>query len=95
MARALSDPVRAEVAGIVVTNTEGRILDCNEPYMRIFGFASRDEMLAHLPGISIVTGRGAKSSSTGDESMGPGGSNARRVLVSQQSGALSPFATSR
>lgn len=35
------------VAGIVLTNTEGRILDCNEPCTRIFGFASRDEMLAH------------------------------------------------
>jgi PAS domain S-box-containing protein len=34
------------VAGIVMTNTEGRILDCNEPCARIFGFVSRDEMLA-------------------------------------------------
>jgi PAS domain S-box-containing protein len=35
------------VAGIILTNTEGRILDCNEPCARIFGFDSRDEMLTH------------------------------------------------
>jgi PAS domain S-box-containing protein len=35
------------VAGIILTNTEGRILDCNEPCARIFGLNSRDEMLTH------------------------------------------------
>lgn len=33
------------VAGIVLTNSEGRILDCNERCARIFGFDSCDEML--------------------------------------------------
>jgi PAS domain-containing protein len=28
-----------------LTNARGRILDCNEPCARIFGFDSRDEML--------------------------------------------------
>jgi PAS domain S-box-containing protein len=35
------------VAGIILTNVEGRIMDCNEACARIFGFHSRDEMLAH------------------------------------------------
>jgi PAS domain S-box-containing protein len=35
------------VAGIILTNAEGRIIDCNEPCARIFGFDSRDELLAH------------------------------------------------
>jgi PAS domain S-box-containing protein len=35
------------VAGIILTNVEGRIIDCNEPFARIFGFDSRKDMLAH------------------------------------------------
>ena len=35
------------VAGVILTNPEGRILDCNEPCARIFGFDSRKKMLAH------------------------------------------------
>jgi PAS domain S-box-containing protein len=35
------------VAGVILTTPEGRILDCNEPCARIFGFDSREEMLAH------------------------------------------------
>src|SRR6266481_6941134 len=35
------------VAGIILTNPEGRIFACNEPCARIFGFDSRDEMLTH------------------------------------------------
>jgi PAS domain S-box-containing protein len=35
------------VAGIILTNADGRIMDCNEPCARIFGFNSRDELLAH------------------------------------------------
>jgi len=35
------------VAGIILTNAEGRIVDCNEPCARIFGFDSREQMLAH------------------------------------------------
>ena len=35
------------VAGIILTNAEGRIIDCNEPCARIFGFDSRKQMLAH------------------------------------------------
>jgi PAS domain S-box-containing protein len=35
------------VAGIILTNADGRIMDCNEPCARIFGFDSRKEMLAH------------------------------------------------
>ena len=35
------------VAGIILTNTERRILDCNEPCARIFWCDSRDEMLTH------------------------------------------------
>lgn len=35
------------VAGIMLTNIEGRIMDCNEPCARIFGFDSRKEMLKH------------------------------------------------
>jgi len=34
------------VAGIILTNAEGRIVDCNEPCARIFGFDSREQMLA-------------------------------------------------
>ena len=36
------------VAGIILTNAEGRIIDCNEPCARIFGFDSRKQMLAHI-----------------------------------------------
>src|SRR5260370_5067828 len=36
------------VAGITLTNAEGRIIDCNEPCARIFGFDSRKQMLAHI-----------------------------------------------
>jgi len=35
------------VAGAVLTTPEGRIVDCNEAWARIFGFDSREEMLAH------------------------------------------------
>jgi PAS domain S-box-containing protein len=35
------------VAGIILTNADGRIVDCNEPYARIFGLDSRGELLAH------------------------------------------------
>jgi PAS domain S-box-containing protein len=35
------------VAGIILTNADGRIIDCNEPCARIFGFVSRKQMLAH------------------------------------------------
>ena|ERR1700722_20608095 len=35
------------VAGVSLTNMEGRIIDCNESCARIFGFESRNEMLAH------------------------------------------------
>src|SRR5260370_10230471 len=35
------------VAGIILTNAEGRIIDCNEPCAQIFGFDSRKQMLAH------------------------------------------------
>jgi PAS domain S-box-containing protein len=35
------------VAGIVLTNVDGCIVDCNETCARIFGFESRDDMLEH------------------------------------------------
>src|SRR5260370_24414807 len=35
------------VAGAVLTTPEGRIVDCNEACAGIFGFDSREEMLAH------------------------------------------------
>jgi PAS domain S-box-containing protein len=35
------------VAGAILTTPEGRIVDCNEVCARIFGFDSREEMLAH------------------------------------------------
>src|SRR3979411_815525 len=35
------------VAGTILTTPEGRIVDCNEACARIFGFDSREEMLAH------------------------------------------------
>jgi PAS domain S-box-containing protein len=35
------------VAGAILTTPEGRIVDCNEECARIFGFDSREEMLAH------------------------------------------------
>jgi PAS domain S-box-containing protein len=35
------------VAGTILTNVEGYILDCNEPFAQIFGFESRADMLAH------------------------------------------------
>src|ERR1700722_13069291 len=35
------------VAGVSLTNMDGRIIDCNESCARIFGFESRNEMLAH------------------------------------------------
>jgi PAS domain S-box-containing protein len=34
------------LAGVLRTSTNGRILDCNEACARIFGFASREEMMA-------------------------------------------------
>ena len=35
------------VAGVILTTPEGGIVDCNEACARIFGFDSREEMLAH------------------------------------------------
>jgi PAS domain S-box-containing protein len=35
------------VAGAILTTPEGRIVDCNEACARIFGFESRDDMLAY------------------------------------------------
>jgi len=34
------------LAGVVRTSLDGRILDCNEAYRRIYGFESREEVLA-------------------------------------------------
>ena len=42
--RALFDK---NVAGVILTTPEGRIIDCNEACAGIFGFDSREEMLAH------------------------------------------------
>jgi PAS domain S-box-containing protein len=42
--RALFD---RNVAGIMLTTPEGRIVDCNEVCARIFGFDSRKDVLAH------------------------------------------------
>ena len=42
--RALFD---RNVAGIILTRPDGRIVDCNEPCARILGFGSRKEMLQH------------------------------------------------
>jgi len=38
------------VAGIILTDAGARIMDCNEPCAPIFGFNSRDELLAHSAG---------------------------------------------
>lgn len=35
------------VAGVILTTPEGRIVDCNEVCARIFGFDSKKEVLAH------------------------------------------------
>jgi diguanylate cyclase (GGDEF)-like protein/PAS domain S-box-containing protein len=35
------------LAGVYRTAVDGRILDCNEAFARIFGYESRDELLAH------------------------------------------------
>jgi len=35
------------VAGTILTNVDGNIIDCTEPCARIFGFESRSDMLAH------------------------------------------------
>jgi PAS domain S-box-containing protein len=35
------------VAGVVLTTPNGRIVNCNEACSRIFGFHSREEMLSH------------------------------------------------
>jgi PAS domain S-box-containing protein len=35
------------VAGVILTNAEGRIIDCNEPSAGILGFESKKEMLTH------------------------------------------------
>ena len=35
------------VAGAILTTTQGRIVDCNEACAQMFGFNSREEMLAH------------------------------------------------
>jgi PAS domain-containing protein len=35
------------VAGTILTTPEGRIIDCNEACARIFGFDSKETMLAH------------------------------------------------
>ena len=42
--RALFDK---NVAGVILTTPEGRIVDCNEACAQIFGFDSREEMLGH------------------------------------------------
>ncbi|HUP46116.1 MAG TPA: EAL domain-containing protein [Thermoanaerobaculia bacterium] len=35
------------LAGVYRTSVDGRVLDCNEAFARIFGYASREEMLRH------------------------------------------------
>ena len=35
------------VAGVILTTLEGRIVDCNERCARILGFSSKSQMLAH------------------------------------------------
>jgi len=37
------------MAGVFCTTPDGRYLDCNEAYARIFGYASREEVLASSP----------------------------------------------
>jgi PAS domain S-box-containing protein len=41
------------VAGIILTNVEGRIIDCNEPCARIVGFIPERTCLLTVPGFLL------------------------------------------
>jgi PAS domain-containing protein len=66
------------VAGVILTNVNGRILECNGPYARILGFDSSDDVLAHSVWDFISTGQSARLSLT---AYGPKGVSQRRKFA--------------
>src|ERR1700716_924381 len=58
------------VAGAILTTTQGRIVDCNEACAQMFGFNSREECSRTPPGTSISTGQSGKCSWIGFEQEG-------------------------
>jgi PAS domain S-box-containing protein len=74
------------VAGVVLTTPEGRIIDCNEACARIFGFDSKETMLAHSDAWDFYFNR-AEREILIDRLRTPGNSSAEEVCLRARDGA--------
>ena len=74
------------VAGVVLTTPEGRIIDCNEACVRIFGFDSKETMLAHSDAWDFYFNR-AEREILIDRLRTPGNSSAEEVCLRARDGA--------
>ena len=74
------------VAGTILTTPEGRIVDCNEACARIFGFDSKETMLAHMDAWDFYFNR-AEREILIDRLRTPGNSSAEQVCLRNRDGA--------
>ena len=74
------------VAGIMLTTPEGRIVDCNEACARIFGFDSKEAMLAQSDAWDFYFNR-AEREILIDRLRTPGNSSAEEVCLRARDGA--------
>ncbi len=74
------------VAGVILTTPEGRIVDCNEACARILGFDSKETMLAHSVAWDFYFAR-AEREILIDRLRTPGNSCAEEVCLRARDGA--------
>ena len=74
------------VAGTILTTPEGRIVDCNEACAQIFGFDSKETMLAHIDAWDFYFNR-AEREILIDRLRTPGNSSAEEVCLRARNGA--------
>jgi PAS domain S-box-containing protein len=74
------------VAGVILTTPEGRIVDCNEACARILGFDSKETMLAHSDAWDFYFNR-AEREILIDRLRTPGNSSAEEVCLRARDGA--------
>ena len=73
------------VAGVILTTPAGRIIDCNEACARIFGFDSKETMLAHSDAWDFYFNR-AEREILIDRLRTPGNSSADEVCLRARDG---------
>ena len=74
------------IAGVILTTPEGRIVDCNEPCARILGFDSKETMLAHSDAWDFYFNRSEREILIG-RLRTPGNSSAEEVCLRARDGS--------